>query len=67
MMETTEKQTTTTPQPDWSDLNDLRWRMRYALENLDSIGKRENVRAVLEVAMFRLDELCEAIGGNTSD
>jgi hypothetical protein len=63
----TEKQTTDTPQPDWSDLNDLRWRMRYALENLDSIDKRADVRAVLEVAMFRLDDLCEVIGRNRND
>ncbi len=50
-----------------SDLDALKWRVRYALENLDSIDKRADVRARLEAVMFRLDELCEAIGGNTSD
>jgi hypothetical protein len=42
------------------ELDMMRQKVRYAMENLDSIEKRTQVRHQLEVVASCLDELCEA-------
>jgi hypothetical protein len=37
----------------------MQWRVRYALDNLDSIERRDEVRGRLQSVLFRLDDLCE--------
>lgn len=41
------------------ELSNIRSRLRYALENLDSIERRTYVRHQLEVSIGRVDEMCE--------
>ena len=45
------------------ELDDMRARLRYALNNIDSISKRKLVTAQLEVVIDRLGELCELTKG----
>lgn len=41
------------------ELDHLRMQVRFALENLDSLEKRNEVKGKLENVYFTLDELCE--------
>ena len=45
------------------ELDDMRARLRYALDNLDSIDKRTYVRHQIEQVRSRLNELCEITKG----
>ncbi len=45
------------------ELDDMRARLRYALDNLDSIEKRTYVRHQIEQVRSRLNELCEITKG----
>jgi hypothetical protein len=45
------------------ELDDMRARVRYALDNIDSLDKRKDVTGQLEVVLNRLDELCEITKG----
>ena len=45
------------------ELDDMRARVRYALDNIDSLSKRKDVTGQLEVVLNRLDELCEITKG----
>lgn len=45
------------------ELDDMRARVRYALDNIDSLDKRKDVTGQLEVVLNRLDELCEITRG----
>lgn len=45
------------------ELDDMRARLRYALNNIDSISKRKLVTSQLEVVIDRLGELCELTKG----
>ena len=45
------------------ELDDMRARVRYALDNIDSLSKRKDVTGQLEVVLSRLDELCEITKG----
>ena len=47
------------------ELDDMKARLRYALDNLDSISKRKLVTSQLEVVIDRLDELCELTKGES--
>lgn len=47
------------------ELDDMRSRLRYALNNLDDISKRQQVQHQLEVVLSRLNELCEITQGET--
>jgi hypothetical protein len=49
---------------DWHiELQMMHDRLRYAMENLDSIERRTQVRHNLEVVVSCLDELCEITRG----
>ena len=41
------------------ELDYMRAQLRYALDNLDSISKRDEVKGKIENVYFTLDELCE--------
>jgi len=45
------------------ELDDMRARVRFALDNIDSLDKRKDVTGQLEVVLNRLDELCEITKG----
>lgn len=45
------------------ELDDMRARLRYALNNLDSIERRTCVKHEIEQAVSRLNELCELTKG----
>ena len=45
------------------ELDDMRVRLRYVLDNLDSIEKRFYVRHQIELVRTRLNELCELTKG----
>jgi hypothetical protein len=45
------------------DLTRMREQLRYALNNIDSIRNRHEVRGRLENVYFTLDELCEQTKG----
>lgn len=45
------------------ELDDMRVRLRYALENLDNIDKRTYVKHQIEQVRSRLNELCELTKG----
>lgn len=47
------------------ELDDMRARLRYALENLDSIERRTYVKHQLEQVYSRLKELVELTQGET--
>jgi hypothetical protein len=47
------------------ELDDMRARLRYALDNLDSIDKRTYVRHQIEQVRSRLNELVELTKGET--
>ena len=47
------------------ELDDMRARLRYALENLDSIGRRTYVKHQIEQVYSRLKELVELTQGET--
>ena len=47
------------------ELDDMRARLRYALDNLDSIDKRTYVRHQIEQVRSRLTELCELTKGES--
>ena len=50
---------------DWNDeLSRMREQLRYALNNIDSIRYRHEVRGRLENVYFTLDELCEQTKGD---
>jgi hypothetical protein len=52
---------------DWNDeLSRMREQLRYALNNIDSIRYRHEVRGRLENVYFTLDELCEQTKGEAS-
>ena len=51
---------------DWHiELDYMRAQLRYALNNLDSIDKRNEVKGKIENVYFTLDELCEQIKGES--
>jgi uncharacterized NAD(P)/FAD-binding protein YdhS len=47
------------------ELDDMRARLRYALDNLDSIEKRNYVRHQIEQVRSRLNELVELTKGES--
>jgi len=47
------------------ELDYMRATVRYALNNLDDLPKREDVRGRLEVALMRLNDLCELTKGES--
>jgi len=47
------------------ELDDMRARVRFALDNIDSLSKRKDVTGQLEVVLFNLDELCEITKGES--
>ena len=47
------------------ELDDMRSRLRYALDNLDSIERRTYVRHQIEQVYGRLKELCELTKGES--
>ncbi len=47
------------------ELDDMRARLRYALENLDNIERRTYVRHQIEQVRSRLNELCELTQGES--
>ena len=47
------------------ELSDMRTRLRYALNNLDSLEKRTYVKHQIEVVCGRLKELIETTKGET--
>ena len=44
------------------ELDSIRLKIRAALENLDSINRRDYVKGELEAAISRLGDLCEMTG-----
>ena len=47
------------------ELDHLRAQVRFALENLDSLSKRNDVKGKLEDVYFRLKDLCETTKGES--
>jgi hypothetical protein len=47
------------------ELDYMRAQLRWVLNNLDDLPKREDVRGRLEVAMMRLNDLCELTKGES--
>ena len=47
------------------ELDYMKAQLRYVLDNLDSISKRNDVRGKIENAYFTLDELCEQTKGES--
>ena len=47
------------------ELDDMRARVRFALNNIDSLSKRKDVTGQLEVVVSRLNELCEITKGES--
>lgn len=47
------------------ELDDMRARLRYALNNLDSIERRRYVKHQIEIVVNRLNELCELTKGES--
>ena len=47
------------------ELDDMRSRLRYALDNLDSIERRKYVQHQIEQVYGRLKELCDLTKGET--
>ena len=45
------------------ELDYMRAQLRYALNNLDSIDQRNDVKGKIENVYFTLDELCEQTKG----
>ena len=49
------------------ELDDMRARLRYALDNLDSIERRKYVQHQIEQVYGRLKELCELTKGESNE
>jgi uncharacterized NAD(P)/FAD-binding protein YdhS len=47
------------------ELDDMRARLRYVLDNLDSIERRTYVRHQVEQVRSRLNELCDLTKGES--
>lgn len=47
------------------ELDYMRAQLRWVLNNLDSIEKRNDVKGKIENVYFTLDELCEQTKGET--
>jgi hypothetical protein len=47
------------------ELDYMRAQLRYALNNLDDLPKREAVRGKMEVVLMRLNDLCELTKGES--
>lgn len=47
------------------ELDDMRSRLRYALDNLDSIERRKYVQHQIEQVYGRLKELCDLTKGES--
>lgn len=45
------------------ELDYMRAQLRYALNNLDTISKRDEVKTKIENVYYALDELCEQTKG----
>jgi hypothetical protein len=45
------------------ELDSMRWQVRYALDNLNSLSARNDVKGSLEDVLTRLDNLCEITEG----
>ena len=48
------------------ELDHMRAQLRYALNHLDELGKRKEVKGKIENVYFMLDELCEQTKGETA-
>ena len=49
------------------ELDDMRARVRFALNNIDSLSKHKDVTGQLEVVLDRLTELVELTKGEAND
>ena len=47
------------------ELNGIRARIRFVLNNIDDLSKRKDVTGQLEVVLRNLDELCELTQGES--
>ena len=47
------------------EFDEMRERLRYALNNLDSIEKRTYVKHQIEQVLYRIHELCELNKGES--
>lgn len=45
------------------ELDHMRAQLRFVLDNLNDISKRDNVKGKIENVYFMLDELCEQTNG----
>lgn len=45
------------------ELDHMRAQLRFVLDNLNDISKRDNVKGKIENVYFMLDELCEQAKG----
>lgn len=48
------------------ELDYMRAQLRFVLNNLDDISKRNDVKGKIENVYFTLDELCEQTKGETT-
>lgn len=46
------------------ELDDMRARVRWAVNNLNELNKRNDVKGQLETVLSRLNELCELTKGD---
>lgn len=47
------------------ELDYMRAQLRYALDNLDTLSKRNDVKGKIEVVLMRLNDLCELTQGES--
>lgn len=57
-----------TEEHEWHiELDYMRAQLRYVLDNLDAISRRNDVKGQLEDVWQRLDELCEQTKGESNE
>jgi len=49
------------------ELDYMRAHLRYVLNNLDAISKRNDVKGKIESVYFMLDDLCEQTKGESNE
>ena len=47
------------------ELDDIRARVHWALNNLDDISKRNDVKGKIETVIWRLNDMCEQTQGES--
>ena len=49
------------------ELDGIEWRVRHALNNLDDLSKRNEIKSALEIALTRLNDLMKTYEAQEGD